>query len=472
MVTEVADAPDTTETPYSISVDEVFYGSLSGDSDEDLIAVTFEAGVFYRFSANLWDSILRLYDARGVLLKDYGAPHDNDLSYFATTGGTYYLGYVSRGMYWDSHDFPEAYTLSYHLGNQETKDAPADTTTGYMSQYNSTFIGKLESPSDVDWIKISKGYYNVYETSSPDGEVSDTVLAIYDASGRLLVTDDDGGDGQHARIAFTALAGETYFLAVSGKGETGTYDLRTFYKASLAGSTGNDFLHETSRKYSFPTHMKGLAGDDTIYGNKWASNLYGGAGDDRLFGGAGPDRLNGDPGNDMLAGGLGKDILFGGKGHDRLKGGPGADDLYGNEGRDRLIGGVRNDILRGEEGRDRLAGGRGDDTLIGGLGNDRLSGGDGKDVFVFGRNGGRDVIRDFDVTEDILNLRRNFGPEAADPETLLDEIATVRNGNAFLKFDSGDVLVLKGVDDLDALADRMERLPVPPVESYIAPGDL
>ena len=47
----------------------------------------------------------------------------------------------------------------------------------------------------------------------------------------------------------------------------------------------------------------------------------------------------------------------------------------------------------------------GDMTVTGTNGNDILSGGDGIDTFVFAPNGGQDIITNFDVGNDVLDLR-------------------------------------------------------------------
>ncbi len=66
-------------------------------------------------------------------------------------------------------------------------------------------------------------------------------------------------------------------------------------------------------------------------------------------------------------------------------------------------------VIEGTNGNDRLVGTDADEILIGGNGNDKLFGRDGADTFVFGADASdgdrdRDVIRDFDMNEDIILL--------------------------------------------------------------------
>ena len=70
------------------------------------------------------------------------------------------------------------------------------------------------------------------------------------------------------------------------------------------GSAGDDLLQGLS---VYANRMKGLQGNDTLYGGAEDDVLEGGAGDDALFGGGGTDTLTGGQGTDELAGGLGND---------------------------------------------------------------------------------------------------------------------------------------------------------------------
>jgi len=68
---------------------------------------------------------------------------------------------------------------------------------------------------DVDYFKIGNlksGQTLVAETMS--GQI-DSVLGVFDATGNLLVADDDGGSGVLSRIAFEVPADGLYFIAVS-----------------------------------------------------------------------------------------------------------------------------------------------------------------------------------------------------------------------------------------------------------------
>ncbi|MFM2355726.1 MAG: hypothetical protein RLZZ528_1462 [Pseudomonadota bacterium] len=211
------------------------------------------------------------------------------------------------------------------------------------------------------------------------------------------------------------------------------------------------------------------AGDDLAYGNAGNDSLRGGDGDDALLGGDGVDdlqggdgndRLDGDAGNDKLFGGLGEDTLDGGDGDDYVEGGDGNDQLSGGAGNDRLIAGKGEDKLFGGEGADTLVGGAGGDTVSGGAGDDQLWGGnwsaDGaKDVFVHAPGGGRDVVQDFEVKHDQIDLSA-YGLSYEDlAGRIVDKgWATEINLAGLNGAATGDALVIKAVKPGDLNEDH------------------
>jgi Ca2+-binding RTX toxin-like protein len=145
----------------------------------------------------------------------------------------------------------------------------------------------------------------------------------------------------------------------------------------------------------------------------------------------GGDRLYGRGGNDELDGKGGRDKLFGNSGNDELDGDNGDDLLYGNGGNDDLDGG---------RGNDKLWGGKGRDELDGDSGNDTLSGGGNADRFVFDENDGRDVIKDFQVGLDRIEIDvdgiNGFGSLS---------ITDNAKGYAVIDFGGGNSVTVKGV---------------------------
>ena len=105
-----------------------------------------------------------------------------------------------------------------------------------------------------------------------------------------------------------------------------------------------------------------------------------------------------------INGGTGRDIIQGSNRKDVINGGDGHDQLYGGNAQDTLNGGADSDFLYGENGRDTLIGGSGNDILNGGRHRDTLTGGEGFDIFEFSPDSGSDIVTDFDVTADLIDL--------------------------------------------------------------------
>ncbi|MCK9915641.1 hypothetical protein MXD81_41435 [Microbacteriaceae bacterium K1510] len=171
---------------------------------------------------------------------------------------------------------------------------------------------------------------------------------------------------------------------------------------SIFGGAGDDFINggpgnDTLVGGAGGGVINGGDGDDIIKTGPGdtGTTLNGDAGRDQLYGGSAANIMNGGEGNDYLSGGGGADIMHGGPGDDSLKGGTGAAQLFGDDGNDTLQGGTGNEFLYG---------GTGNDKLMGNGGNDVLSGGAGNDTFVFSPNFGKDVITDFQNTDDTHDI--------------------------------------------------------------------
>ena len=139
---------------------------------------------------------------------------------------------------------------------------------------------------------------------------------------------------------------------------------------------------------------------DTIFTDRATASVDSGDGDDfvRVLGGEETD-IDAGAGSDFVLAEFGSSDIQLGDGNDRLLSYSAQVDVDGGAGDDVIHGGNKND------------------TIDGGQGNDTLSGGDGQDTFVYARDGGTDLILDFDTAEDMLDL--------TDLEVQLDEIDVV-----------------------------------------------
>ena len=221
----------------------------------------------------------------------------------------------------------------------------------------------------------------------------------------------------------------------------------------ICGSSGNN-------------EIRAGDGDDTVYGGAGNDKMIGGAGDDTLDGEGGQDHffIWEEAGANKLIGGKGRDVIYfrrensasfldtlsfyttasddnvsdnltfdlssgsfdgsaitdtgtftfegiedisGGTGDDTITGTDQDNYIHGSAGNDILNGKGGDDVFNGDQGADTIDGGAGDDVIYSAGGDDTLTGGDGADIFLIRKGLGTDVIKDFDLTEDMIYFR-NF----------------------------------------------------------------
>ena len=305
-----------------------------------------------------------------------------------------------------------------------------------------------------DWLKGGAGNDGLVGNDGNDW--------LEGGAGNDWLMGDDGNEDLEAKTTnYGLFANEDNDRLSGGAGDDGLFGGAG--RDQLLGDTGNDWLFGGAGDDelwggSDDDELRGQIGNDELSGNEGNDELLGGRGDDRLWGHQGNDVLWGHQGDDVLWGGTdddelwggtGDDELWGGRGEDVLWGSTGDDELWGSTGDDGLWGGTGNDVLWSEAGDDFLSGGAGDDVLSGGAGNDLFSGsvgddvfigGQGADVFVLAVEEGIDVIVDFEVGIDSIQL---FG-------SLTFEDLSLR-GNSIVAF--GETLAIIQTVTADELKD-------------------
>ncbi|WP_395341296.1 calcium-binding protein [Ningiella sp. W23] len=272
----------------------------------------------------------------------------------------------------------------------------------YSEQMEGTNIDDILNGTDRgDLILAYQGDDVIYAGGGDDelrgGDGSDTLNGgsgndlIYSGNGSDRIFGGRGEDALYGDLGDDYLAGGDHNDVLSGgQGD----DL-------LEGDSGDDYLLGDNGS----DFLVGGSGVDYLKGGNGRDFLLGGHGDDRLEGGEGHDDLHGLEGRDDLYGNGENDLIYGNEGADRLTGGAGHDRLHGGDDDDLLFGDDGTDLLDGGAGNDYLDGGTGNDFLFGGEGNDTLLGGDGPDVFIFYPGSGRDVINEFDLEQDRIDIR-------------------------------------------------------------------
>lgn len=291
---------------------------------------------------------------------------------------------------------------------------------------------------------VSGGFGTLKANSARDGFGSiDTLLDIENAIGTRFNDILFAGD---AGSSMRGMSGNDWLWGRAGhdtlRGDAGS--------DAISGGNGNDYIDGGTES----DFLYGDAGDDTVLGGAGDDRLSGGEGRDRLFGandndtieaGEGDDYLNGGNGNDSLVGDMGNDTLVGGVGNDTLYGGEGNDLIGGDSGHDTLYGGSGNDSINGAEGDDSLLGDDGNDRLAGQDGNDTLVGGAGADLFFFNPSYGNDLVKDFNVAEgDRLCISKKFAKNWGQ----LGRFIRTDGANTVLAFGTKDKLTLENFQGL------------------------
>ncbi len=113
-----------------------------------------------------------------------------------------------------------------HIGSTTPSDDHGNTTaTATALAINSNTTGNLERGGDIDVFRIQAPSSGSLIIQSTGG--TDVVGSLLNASGTVLITDDNGAGSPNFRLTRTLTAGGTFFVRVSGKttSTTGGYGL-------------------------------------------------------------------------------------------------------------------------------------------------------------------------------------------------------------------------------------------------------
>ncbi len=282
-------------------------------------------------------------------------------------------------------------------------DAGAGNDTIYGGAFNDTLIGGAGD----DVIRTGTGIDVV------SGWAGNDQYVIEDARAQINEAAGEGTD-----TAWVTVNGFSLWLNVEIGRLIGTG------ANQLDGSAGDNALVANAVEGSI---LRGLDGNDTLWGGGLNDTLDGGAGNDSLYGGGGADRFIGGAGNDHFVvtsslsiigenPGEGYDIVyFSGTGtlligdnveEGRLAGsGIG---LIGNASDNLLVGNIGNvaSSLTGGGGNDTIWGTTAADTFNGGAGNDTMYSQGGADRFLYDTLGwGYDAISGFVAGQARLDFR-------------------------------------------------------------------
>ena len=251
-ITEFKDAPDTIETPYSISTGETFSGNLNyTDSDkQDWIAINLVAGQDYRLQVTEGSASfvsMRLYNSEGVIYAySNGALNTSTTQVIEGTAlesGTYYIAVKYDSSY-------GSYTVTYNTVTldptlTELRDAPGTIATPYSIAAGETFSGNMNSSdndsSTGDWIAINLVAGRDYRIQLTEGSASSVSMRLYDSTGTLYAYSNGSLNTSTTQvIQGTALESGSYYIAVKYDSSYGSYTV-TYDTVSL-DTTLTEFL--------------------------------------------------------------------------------------------------------------------------------------------------------------------------------------------------------------------------------------
>ena len=237
---------DSKETAYGLLTSGSSYeGKICSNSDVDWYKVNITSAGTISLSltgpsSNDFD--LELYDSSDTLIasSNSGAGADESIHYNVTTTGDYYIKVYE---FYGSYNSTTPYTLTYSFVNTVSSPSPVTTPTpsctdnyesndsfgtAYGPLYpQSSYQGKICSPVDVDYFKITvtgPGIISITQ-SVPLGKDYD--LFLYDASQSLIASSSLGTVGVTEAITYFANTAGTYYIQVVGYG--GSYNENQVY---------------------------------------------------------------------------------------------------------------------------------------------------------------------------------------------------------------------------------------------------
>ncbi|MCX7558416.1 S8 family serine peptidase [Sulfitobacter sp. F26204] len=241
---------DTAATASLLTIGQPVTNALEFGADRDWFAIDLTAGQTYVFDmvgGTLADPFLFLYNADGSAVganDDGGAGQDASLEFTANRSGTHYL---SAEAY--SNAMTGTYTLSVaSLGSGSDDFADNISTTGVLIAEGGAATGRLEQSGDSDWFRVDVQGNTTYDfrlvgTGGTD-TLGDPYLYLYDSTGGLIGSDDDGGEGLTSLISYSTSTNHTIYLAADafGSSATGAYRL----EATVTSRTQVDIAGDTT----------------------------------------------------------------------------------------------------------------------------------------------------------------------------------------------------------------------------------
>jgi serralysin len=128
---------------------------------------------------------------------------------------------VSRTEVNSSHTVADWVLPSVSEGVESNADASSDASTNYTLNIGKTAEGVINTENDHDWYKITLNAGQAYSFAaigSGTTPLKNPLLALRDAAGNIVASDDDSGPADSASLTYTSTTSGTYYLDVSSVG--------------------------------------------------------------------------------------------------------------------------------------------------------------------------------------------------------------------------------------------------------------
>lgn len=196
-------------------------GAIETPSDTDWLAVDLVEGRGYRFDIAgrgadaLQDPFARLFDANGTLLisNNNGGPGQAArLDYTATSTGSHFVQVHEAGR--DAHGDYDIVAIERIIDDYKGNA----NTTGVVTTDGMPLLGSIETPDDVDWFAVDLQAEQTYQIDiggRGESALADAFARLRTADGTLLLSNNDSGPGNDARMTFAPASSGSYFIQVN-----------------------------------------------------------------------------------------------------------------------------------------------------------------------------------------------------------------------------------------------------------------
>ncbi|WP_417492658.1 M10 family metallopeptidase C-terminal domain-containing protein [Maricaulis sp.] len=200
----------TSPTTVSVEENQIAVGrARATDAEGDTLSFALGGDDADLFRIDSVTGIIRFLSA-----PDFEAPGDTDFD------NVYQLDVVAND---GSNSTVQSLAVTVTNVVEAVEDVPGDPSTQVEIALGETYTGELEVVGDRDWIRVELTAGQRYAISL-DGvgsnPLSDPLVRLYDASGSLVASNDDGGPGLNSLLTYTVSSSGTYYIEAAAWDDT------------------------------------------------------------------------------------------------------------------------------------------------------------------------------------------------------------------------------------------------------------